>query len=163
MSRDAFVAHFATEPRIAKRADDITYADSGCWLWPASSHYGQVWMGDHRAYVHRISLEIKIGRPLGALQARHRCDTPLCVNPSHLDPGTHVDNARDMVERGRHKTNPARGLRNCKATLTDAEVAEALTLLASGASLSEVGRTYGVTHSTVACWRDGKFRAEAMA
>lgn len=163
MSRDLFLAHFTTEPRIAARVDDIDFSDSGCWIWPTKNNtYAQQWMGDRIGRVHRISLEIKVGAPLGNLLTRHDCDTPPCVNPDHLQPGTCVENARDMVERQRHLSiKRARGIRNVKAVLTDAEVADALTLLANGASLSEVGRRYGVRHSTVASWRDGTFRHEA--
>lgn len=163
MTAAEFVRHFAAEPRIAKRVGDIDFTESGCWIWPTSNnHYAQCWMGDRIGRVHRISLEIKVGAPLGELLTRHDCDTPPCVNPAHLQPGTMADNSRDMVERQRYLTiKKARGIRNIKATLTDAEVVDALTLLADGASLSEVGRRYGVTHSTVACWRDGTFRHEA--
>ena len=35
---------------------------------------------------------------------RHTCDNRLCVNLDHLLPGTHTDNARDRVLRGRNGT-----------------------------------------------------------
>ncbi len=77
---------------------------SGCWLWTGGldTHgYGQ--MRNERGKVelaHRISYRLHHGDPAG-LVVRHRCDTPSCVNPDHLQLGTYADNAQDMVRRGR--------------------------------------------------------------
>lgn len=32
----------------------------------------------------------------------HRCDTPACIEPTHLFVGTNQDNTRDRMEKGRH-------------------------------------------------------------
>lgn len=61
---------------------------------------------DGRAFTwvspHRVMLEHKLGRTLsGDEDTRHGCDTPACCEPSHLSPGSRLDNVRDMVARGR--------------------------------------------------------------
>lgn len=78
-----------------------------CWLWTgALDSYGR---GRFRAggretpkvFAHRYAYEQRKGPiPDGAL-LRHTCDTPACCNPSHLLPGTHLENMQDMRERGR--------------------------------------------------------------
>ncbi|KJK11726.1 hypothetical protein UB48_26925, partial [Pseudomonas sp. 2(2015)] len=77
-----------------------------CWDWQAKSRIGDYGVFTVRAGVqrlaHRLSYEIHYGEaPPGRMVVRHRCDNPLCVNPDHLELGTHADNMRDKVRRGR--------------------------------------------------------------
>lgn len=73
---------------------------TGCHLWTAhvtKDGYGSF---SYQGRKHRVAL-ILDGRDPGNLLALHSCDTPLCVNPEHLRPGTHTDNARERSLRGR--------------------------------------------------------------
>jgi len=79
---------------------------SECWLWQGYVNrdgYGVIQDGRHRVAVHRWSYEnVGDNGSLGKYLARHKCDNPLCCNPSHLEPGTHQQNSQDIIDRGRH-------------------------------------------------------------
>src|SRR4051812_34729058 len=84
-------------------------AEDECWEWEGSASrggYGRFWINKDRGLTgpHRFALERKIGKPLGDLDALHRCDNPPCVNPAHLYAGTDADNVRDKMARGRMRT-----------------------------------------------------------
>jgi hypothetical protein len=88
----------------------IPEPNTGCWLWIGSSFgpgkYGQMYrrgeggrvrmIGAHRAFWERENGPVPVG-----MYVCHRCDTPPCVNTSHLFLGTARDNNRDMVAKGR--------------------------------------------------------------
>lgn len=76
----------------------------------------------------------------------HRCDTPACCNPAHLFLGTHAENMRDMVRKGRQ----ARGRRVFgNAKLREEDVVEIRRLKRSGVSQNEIARAFGITKSSV--------------
>ena len=53
---------------------------------------------------HRASwLAFQGSQGLNDLCVLHTCDTPACVNPSHLFLGTKTDNAKDRDAKGRGK------------------------------------------------------------
>jgi hypothetical protein len=76
-----------------------------CWLWTGATNdagYGQLRTNNAIEYAHRMSWEIHHGQITDGLFVCHRCDTPACVNPEHLFLGTHTQNVRDMLAKGRH-------------------------------------------------------------
>jgi hypothetical protein len=75
-----------------------------CWLWLAglnSYGYGKFKQAGRTLGAHRVSYELNVGPIPDGQSVLHRCDTPACVNPSHLFLGSHVDNMRDMAAKGR--------------------------------------------------------------
>ena len=50
---------------------------------------------------HRVAYELYKGELEQGKVIMHQCDNPKCVNPDHLEQGTHHDNNMDMVAKGR--------------------------------------------------------------
>ncbi len=96
--------------------------NSGCWLWLGSvcrrdrpnQQYGKFHLEKRDVYAHRFSYEYYVGPIPAGLDLMHRCDTPSCVNPSHLKPGTARDNTQDAIAKGRHKYQVTPPITHCK-------------------------------------------------
>lgn len=86
-----------------------------CWPWHGSSGkrgYGFISLGTKASIsAHRYSYFVKHGHLPADKLIRHSCDNPRCVNPNHLEAGTHLDNSRDFFSRGHQR----RRLRSKKA------------------------------------------------
>ena len=87
----------------------LTYVEKtdGCWNWTGwkdEEGYGRFTAQRNGKYVSWRSHRWMYSQTyeLDALMVvRHSCDNPSCVNPEHLSVGTHADNMRDKMERGR--------------------------------------------------------------
>jgi len=84
--------------------------DNGCWIWQKSKKkfgYGYMTTGSRKDGTrktdmsHRVSFAAFNGEIPDGMWVLHKCDTPSCVNPSHLYTGTRTDNVNDMMKRGR--------------------------------------------------------------
>lgn len=126
----------------------------GCWLWTGSKMgkgYGKLYYQGKERGAHRVSLLLSKGGDLdGPLLAMHSCDTPLCVNPSHLSWGTQTDNMRDASRRGRCvRVQDWRGAKNPKSKLKPGQDREIEAMDSSGRTRHEIAGMYGVTTARV--------------
>lgn len=89
------------------KAHGYVVNERGCWIWQGDKTYrgyGRMSVKNRSRSVHRLAYEAWVAPIPEGMLIRHKCDTPLCINPEHLTPGTHKDNMRDKYERGRDNT-----------------------------------------------------------
>lgn len=100
------------------------YKTDTCWIWTGSitkkMGYGQFNIDGNTYRSHRVSYELYKGQIPKGLLVRHICNNPPCVNPQHLEVGTHQDNVNDKMKSGRHQT----GINHYKSKLTEEQVKE---------------------------------------
>jgi len=128
--------------------------NSGCLLWLGglNSHgYGHFRIGGILKRAHRASYELHKGPIPAGLFVCHSCDNKACINTNHLYVGTRQQNVDDAVRRKRLK--PRRGERNGRAKLTDAQAVE---ILGSAGSQSEIARRFGINQVSVSYIKRGK-------
>lgn len=134
------------QKRINRFWSRVSKSDgSGCWLWTGGRN-GNGYGVFCRTGSHRFSWELANGLIPEGFIVCHRCDTPLCVNPSHLFLGTTADNVRDRDEKRRRHENRIKGERHPGSKLSE-EVVRCIRL--SGDSNAALGRRFGVNASTV--------------
>lgn len=99
---------------------------------------------------HRLAYAKKIGVSVFDLPSstivRHTCDNPSCIEPTHLLGGTHNDNMKDMVDRGRSLT----GERINTAVLTEALALQILSEYTGAyGQRNQLAKKYGLNHNVV--------------
>lgn len=111
------------EERIAVKVKPPN--DNGCVEWSGSKDgygYGKIRHKNRCSCVHRIVWELRNGPIPSGMLVLHRCDNPSCSNIDHLFLGTHDDNMKDMVRKGR--SAHLNGIDNPRSKLTEDQVAE---------------------------------------
>jgi hypothetical protein len=124
--------------------------NTGCWLWLRSrdrkgyGFYSGI-TGNGSRSAHRASWEIANGPiPLGFF-VLHKCDTPQCVNPDHLELGTHKKNMDDAKLRGLFAVGEA----HPSAKLTDVDVMEIRRRLAADETQVSIAPLFNVSQSHI--------------
>jgi hypothetical protein len=90
------------------------HAAQNCWNWKAgcfSTGYPAFKVNGKTVHGNRVAYFLGNGPLEKGKVVRHSCDNPKCVNPFHLLIGSHQDNMRDMVERGRSAKGNKNGTR----------------------------------------------------
>lgn len=98
-------------------------ASENCWIWTAATDrdgYGKFQYpgpdGQVHERAHRWAYEHFVGPIPDGHVVMHRCDTPSCVNPNHLDVGTPIENNDDKIAKGRQTKRWGNALNRARQT-----------------------------------------------
>ena len=120
-----------------------------CWLWTGTvawSGYGLFWLDGKMQSAHRVAWTLENGDVPSGVHVCHTCDVRHCVRPEHLWLGTHSDNMRDAVAKGRARHPDNRGIKCGTSELTEAEVRA---IRSDPRTLKQIGAAYGIDWSHV--------------
>jgi len=136
-----------------------TDPETGCWNWTMSLYhgtgYGQV---SSRKFInetgkvaaHTLSYYAHFGPYPDDKIIIHSCDNRKCFNPAHLRAGTHLDNTRDKIERGRDRP---------RIRLSKDQVEAIIALMKiDGVPRKLIARAAGVSYGYPYQLRDGTYR-----
>jgi hypothetical protein len=137
--------------------DNLVKKTDTCWLWLGKRQpngYGRCSRSSFLTNLaHRAAYQMANGEIPKGLHVLHRCDVKHCVNPEHLFLGTHADNMKDMVNKGRSPI----GTKNNKAKLNSSSVIEMRDCYITGNfSLKGLAKIYNISTATVRACLLGK-------
>ncbi len=148
-------------PLMAKRLNFIfqtanTAPKDKCVEWPYNrdqNGYGKIFLNGKIERVHRVSLSIKLGRPLRhGMWAAHApviCHNPPCINPNHLREASRTENMNDKIVDGTHVYGES-----CHSSkLTEAQV---LAIRKSSETQVILASIYGVSQSQISAVKTGR-------
>jgi len=138
-----------------ERFEAKTRRDGDCLIWTGTRHhkgYGKFRTGSkgtrRMSFAHRVAYELAHGEVPKGLCVLHRCDNPPCVNPRHLFTGTHADNMRDCIAKGRRAVTA--GEANGMSKLSAADIPQIRTMYAQGGvTQARIAADFGVSQMTI--------------
>ncbi len=127
---------------------DRSGGPGACWPWLGGvdrDGYGYFHISRQKQRANRVAFSLS-GKDAGAAPLlRHTCGDAACVNPGHLVPGTDLENAQDREAMGR----TARGERNARAKITEAQAVDILRRYTSGQNRRTIAAAIGLDYRTV--------------
>ena len=78
-------------------------SEGGCLEWQGCRNkngYGKIIVKGVYWYTHRLAYTLHRGDIPADLEILHSCDNPSCIDPEHLNLGTHSENMKEKTERG---------------------------------------------------------------
>lgn len=159
-----FTRKLSTGERMARFWSRVDKSGD-CWLWTAGvdgSGYGLTKWADKTIGAHKLAYILTNGELPEGREVCHRCDNPPCCNPEHLFAGTHLENMRDCVAKGR-LTPPRRlyGDQNPLAKLSDQEVEIIKHRAASGERQTTLAKEFNVSNGLICMVLKGQRRRGA--
>jgi hypothetical protein len=137
---------------VIKSVQLIAEGYGECMLYPGRidrNGYGRCsWEGVGNTLSHRLSYAVAHKLSLEDIEGiviRHTCDNPPCCNPNHLVAGTHGDNCKDKIIRGRLPIGEDAG----PSKLTEIQVREIKIRLLGGERGNVLAKEFGVHVMTV--------------
>ena len=126
--------------------------ESGCLIWLGATQfygYGSVRYEGKNWKSSRLAWTLERGPIPEGMFVCHKCDVTPCCNVNHMFLGSHRDNMRDMIKKGRSKLLKTRGEQVNTAKLTDGKVIEIRKAHADGISCVKLGKIYGVSDAAI--------------
>lgn len=101
--------HHTAAERLMRRSK--RNKKTGCLEWQGwragLNLYGAISYRGKQYLAHRLSWLTFVGPIPNGARVLHKCDNPLCLEPSHLFLGTQADNVADMLGKGRGRKKMA--------------------------------------------------------
>ena len=120
-----------------------------CWLWTAcKDKAGYGWFGINHKNIrtHRFSWLLAGNIIPEGHVVRHKCRSKNCVNPDHLETGTHADNQADRKRDG--TATYAKGEKSASHKLTEDQV-RAIRVNPENKSGYRIAKDYNVNEQTI--------------
>jgi len=140
-----------------KPVKEITWEvnENGCWICtshaPNSEGYPRIGINKKRIYLSRYMYEKYKGEFPKGYDMCHKCDTPMCINPDHLFPGTRKDNVNDCIQKDRN----IKGEDCSYAKLTEKQVYD-IKYGYDGLMHKEIALIYNVSHGLISMIKNNK-------